>query len=659
PVIDAPSVNDGLVAAMDASGELLITSPNVEYVPGIVTGIVSVAMRADGHYGAADPIKWPQIYVKKYEFLAAVLRPVLPAHQYGPIWRPLTAADFLPASGCPVEGLGRVAPRFLFPLGALVRDMGSRITEFLQRPESQVPDTSSLRWFGVAMRAAYDRARHLPATLRDHRIQVAETQRHWLLAEAFIKWHGSIIGQPPYVAPQARDDLMGAWTSQPEVVDRLRLRGVPVWYVREQHLLDETIRVGRVVQLQSPTGLDEAPWMVSEDVVFRGLVGERHLAVTMRSGATYLDLSRVPLNGSIHHAAYAQPESQQTSKTQSRPATHSHGIRSGRAYAGHFRPSLSSQSREPDGRGAHTSGSNPRIAHAPAPDVTAPPELVSWARALEMVSRAANGDRHSDGRTWWGYWLPSPHLLLGPRTKERRLAYLSNWLRAQPAWLYVLRHSESQPTQVSTQSWRTYLHTRAEDMNIHTKSGKRLIEMKHIFCRVFAESDLRPDNHEVVSWHGHNFEAVPEPLAVWVVWEAHELAFRYELLALDSYLRPCPRVEDEVQREELLARVFPNQCLRTVPALPDPDASGLFAAKPWRRVSALNALRDVLMRWPCCPAEISRAALILSDSVAAIERREGDIAAFYVETFFRHSGRLPVTPRALPSPPGYLSFPTV
>ena len=95
-------------------------------------------------------------------------------------------------------------------------------------------------------------------------------------------------------------------------------------------------------------------------------------------------------------------------------------------------------------------------------------------------------------------------------------------------------------------------------MNIHTKSGKRLIEMKHIFCRVFAETELRPDNHEVVSWHGHTFEEVPEGLAVWVVWEAHELGFRYELLALDRYLHPCPRVEDEVQREELLARIFPD-----------------------------------------------------------------------------------------------------
>ena len=71
---------DGLVAAMDPSDKFLITSPNANFIPEIVQGMVSVVLHSDGKYGAVDPVQWPQLFTKHYGYLSAVLKPVQPLH---------------------------------------------------------------------------------------------------------------------------------------------------------------------------------------------------------------------------------------------------------------------------------------------------------------------------------------------------------------------------------------------------------------------------------------------------------------------------------------------------------------------------------------------------------------------------------------------------
>ena len=174
-------------------------------------------------------------------------------------------------------------------------------------------------------------------------------------------------------------------------------------------------------------------------------------------------------------------------------------------------------------------------------------------------------------------------------------------------------------------------------------------DVQHIFGDCFDDHRLQVDASAPVSWHGNHFTEVPEHLAPWVVWECFELGFRYDLLALDKYMRRTSGVDGEVRREDLLSRVFPRSSFLAVDRLPHIDSSGLFACLPHRRVHSLNALRDVMILWPGCPASIMDSPyLSLTSTSSAIEALEFQLASFYVNLFYSVSGRPPVLPHLGP-----------
>ncbi|KAI1797039.1 hypothetical protein LXA43DRAFT_1147725 [Ganoderma leucocontextum] len=227
-----------------------------------------------------------------------------------------------------------------------------------------------------------------------------------------------------------------------------------------------------------------------------------------------------------------------------------------------------------------------------------------------------------------------------------------NWVRARPIWLYLLHVPQSRACRVPPQFWRSFLNGIPEDPTSTTRNGKRLIEIKNVFGGVFRVEDFDPATDAAVTWHGSTFQSVPETLAPAVIWEMFELGFRYELLALDRFLRPpeCASRPEEARRENLLGKIFPGDWLRAVDALPSPDSGGLFAPLPHCRIHALNALRAVLTRWPGCPSSIARSSpLQLNDGVETIIGVERELAGFYVHMFFMTLGRAPLVPRLYPA----------
>ena len=277
-----------------------------------------------------------------------------------------------------------------------------------------------------------------------------------------------------------------------------------------------------------------------------------------------------------------------------------------------------------------------------------PPPIPSWAQAMSTVDRSMPA-RTSD--QLWGYWIPEPALLLGAKDEERQIRYLTNWVRARPIWLSLLHTPGSRACQVGPQFWRDFLNGVPQDSKSETRKGKRIREIKNVFGQVFADNQFDPESDAPVDWHGERFQQVPKDLAPAVVWEVFELGFRYELLALDRYIRPSEKRsrQEEARREDLLAKVFPGGWLRAVDSLPTASTSGLFAALPQRRVSALNAFRTVLMRWPGCPESITSASELQShDSTETILGLELHLASFYVDTFFFYSGRAPIVPHLYP-----------
>lgn len=165
-----------------------------------------------------------------------------------------------------------------------------------------------------------------------------------------------------------------------------------------------------------------------------------------------------------------------------------------------------------------------------------PGAMDSWRAAMDSVDLSHCARPNSQ---IWGYWVPEPAMLLRPQTVERRDRYIMTWLRLQSAWLYYLRLAHARPTSISTQWWRDVLYgpTGRGDADADSANRQRWLLIKQVFKDIFEEIhwDQQPPDH--VRWFHHNITSPTADLTPKIVWELHDLGFRYELQGLDRLPR--------------------------------------------------------------------------------------------------------------------------
>ena len=83
-----PTFSDGVVAAIATDGSsMLITSPNAQYIPQVDYSLLTVHLRDDARFGLADPVNAPQIFLWKYPYLCAILKPAPDHDSLGALWK--------------------------------------------------------------------------------------------------------------------------------------------------------------------------------------------------------------------------------------------------------------------------------------------------------------------------------------------------------------------------------------------------------------------------------------------------------------------------------------------------------------------------------------------------------------------------------------------
>ena len=228
--VEPPTFTDGLAATLDKRLSFLVTSPNADFVPEIVQGIVDVILRADGKYSPMDPIQWPQIFVPRYPYLATIPKRIDANHYWAPIWQWPMLEDFAMLSGTPVSGFGFLSSNFLAPFHTIVSEMSRHVDQFVQdiNPE----DCKDLWWHQLAMRHSLQRLALMPATFPDQTLQVSELQRHWLMAAGYLEFQRRSRSLANISGFTCADlSLMGAWMLDPRSVQVLFDAEVPVWFV--------------------------------------------------------------------------------------------------------------------------------------------------------------------------------------------------------------------------------------------------------------------------------------------------------------------------------------------------------------------------------------------------------------------------------------------
>ena len=152
-----------------------------------------------------------------------------------------------------------------------------------------------------------------------------------------------------------------------------------------------------------------------------------------------------------------------------------------------------------------------------------------------------------------------------------------------------------------------------------------------------------------VPWFHHRLVDLDPVLAPLVIWEVFELGFRHELLALDRLLVHMHDVpEADSRREELLVEVFDARDVYQLHVLPE-SGVGLWANVAERRARCIQGLRNIVKRWPTCPAEVVAGPPLGPHlGMRVIEDMERAVATFYVQLFFAYSGCAPIVPHAHP-----------
>ena len=333
------------MAAWGPNNAFLVTSPNANFVPDIVEGIVTVYLCDDGAFGKHDPTQWPQLSVSQFPYFPAIpKRPTTAPCPHAAIWDNPSPDDFMDIQNIPglVHGFGLLRPQFLEQLAPVVVTMMSKARRYV--PPWPTVDALPLRRYELEMSRAWERLQHIVGTFRDQMLQLCQVRWYWLLSSAFITFYDRFCREIPAEPLDVDENLMGAWTSDPGVVQTLSFMGIPVWLVRAPHLVSSHIRVAKLTGMSSTEALCHVKFF-GGDAVYHGLAGARHLEVIFKSyweltGSWrrvenvfgYHDISTVP---TAAESGPSEPTSRlQSSTLRGGPASHgpSHGYKSKARY---------------------------------------------------------------------------------------------------------------------------------------------------------------------------------------------------------------------------------------------------------------------------------------------------------------------------------------
>ncbi|KAF7789071.1 hypothetical protein EIP86_000004, partial [Pleurotus ostreatoroseus] len=430
---------DGLVACATDDDKYILTSPNVAYIPRPAYGYVKVVRQWDGHFGWHDPIRWPQVFIDhpRYRWLCAVSRRPHGDQDYRlPIWKPLALADVSPIEDGFVASFGTVSPAFRRALRPVVSAMSRRAGDFTRQCGKQ----SEFLALVTCMTEAFERL-DFPSTHRDLVRQLASVQRFWLLADAWLEFHVylnpsySFRERPDRPRPALRHDVMGAFTTEPQIAQRLFSMGIPLWFMRlERQLTSNVVVLRTVVFAEPPTVLDHGLFL--SEPVYNGFAGVQHIQAISSQAHVYADVEVAPLPAVSSSPAAASPAptqppregssaddvlplSRASASSQAGPSTSSHRYHpyidqastgTAKTMSGKKKAKPRTRPQAPKPNESHRVPKVPdghRDKFAPFVHERLPPTLEPWQNALSAVDRS----RSAPVRDAWNYFLPDPQII--------------------------------------------------------------------------------------------------------------------------------------------------------------------------------------------------------------------------------------------------------
>lgn len=700
---------DGKVASHAGFQSLVITSPNQDYVPEYPTERRIIKTYSDGLWGVREYSRWPQELVTGMWHIACIpirgkcdlpvvlwrnLRPEEDWYEdrragvlsLGYLHRPIveelnTAVELVVAAFRSIPGLSGERRVLGDQLCLMLRQCAGRMTRLPSRPG-----------IAVAVGAHVQRLCLELAGLRTY-LQVVAPR-----IEAPRDFSGDVL------------PVLGTFVHEGSAAQTCTRVGLPTWFLQP---ITAHIKVWRVVRAQGPYDLssqESQPPIFHHPTVRAGVMNlTGNWLATMVQGVslqlcstTPISLPTSPMGGEPANdremkraramelpvvtktldLPAAPAELPDPARAKKKPRPRGGKKNKPRDAAVHDRPPTTSA---PD---RHADASE----RTAAPKAPSPPSLVfcrspffrppePWIRALRKV-----GKLHQPKQAVL-YFYPPPFLLdtvstrttlpdrFAPpeiiRKDEKVHRYLHNLVRIRHFCRVRLLDPTIPGDPLTITDWRDALwgdYMIKEEPPVTGSEGdvrrtKRRYDGKNEISRLFSGiATMRAYSEEdkpTLAWLAvsKDVAAVDPRVRYYLLWEAHEISWRCELLALDQVMVPRDGwpVMHRWEREADVSAVWGERSgvIGVLPHLARDVHRFWWTEKTdphWKScLPPLQAFLALMSRWRDYPSRLRDMPRDADDWTSDdFEAAQGEAVQYYVETFVKHFSRLPTCPFRFP-----------
>ena len=618
------------------------------------------------------------------------------------------AQDWEEDRGIAVSGLGLIKHETR-------KHLGESAAYVIARFEAIVSADASVLRYGaflvMLLRQAVDRMNHLPGVATRAIAVAAHIQRVALELEGLSTYLQVVLPrmQSPDDFSHSVLDVVGGFVREGAVTQTWHRVGIPYWVLQP---LTSAVAVWKVVQ-ESPLPWSLSSTVCDPPILHRSgsFVGVSNLTGNWISSMV-VSVSKHVVSSHLRHLSLASipevPESDSLSnkrpRIEERTLVTKHlTLHAAEAVLDRSKPSRRRRKRRQEGNGPKENaqgselapvgsslvGQSSQASPSPAQSASAgflhpsrclvPSPFVNvadvWADALRAASPVPQTPNSAV------YFFPPPYLLdtvvaadLPPpgcaypdrmRVDTKVDRYLHNLLRIREFCRTRLFDVSLDNRPLTISEWRAALwgdylpqtSVRAGGEGADARRAKRRLGERNgigaLFHRVAHMDSYDP--HAVVEYRDLavdlNMVAKNPAIRGALLWEAHEVNFRSELLALDTLLvhkkdwMEIHRWEREMQVSGVWGRPS-SAATAAAPTSPESDVFCWYTPphEKWETCrERLRAFTRVLMRWPDCPECVVQAPKgdLLEDEYRQVQR---EAVTFYVQTFISQYRRLPIVP---------------
>lgn len=290
--------------------KMIVTSPNMVYIPDFSADPLNVCVRSDGRFFTADFTLWPQWFFPGTNYYPFVQRrPLTPgaleSHPCKLAWYDMKRSDFIPEKGSISNDLGRLRPDLADALIDMRRELCLKIKDLKAKAEIHPNLFREIFHCERGMVLSSVTLRCAPQSYAHTLINLTTFQRYFLETLACYDYLANwrFRESDPQKNMPVDLNIVGAVTPDIELAQEFFQQGVPVWLVRPpSRVLYNNTTVQSHVTPRSPLSMEleskVEPWAA---VIHNGPPSStrNRACQSLRS-----------YNIKLGHAAYYRPENE-------------------------------------------------------------------------------------------------------------------------------------------------------------------------------------------------------------------------------------------------------------------------------------------------------------------------------------------------------------